>query len=84
MDRQIQAHEIRKLFAGPDFTLGSVNATTEDGVLLVTSANMSCRGTMQVRKVLPSGSFVGKTLIIERKWLTGRMTVILVRQPIGI
>jgi hypothetical protein len=38
----------------------------------------------QVRKVVPTGSFVGKILIIEREWVAGRMSVILVRQPIGI
>jgi YkgG family uncharacterized protein len=38
----------------------------------------------QVRKVMNRGSFVGKILIIEREWVSGRMTVILVRQPIGI
>ena len=30
------------------------------------------------------GSFVGKLLIVEREWVNGRMTVILVRQPIGV
>jgi len=34
--------------------------------------------------VMSIGSFVGKTLIIEREWVAGRMTVILVRKPIGI
>ena len=38
----------------------------------------------QVRKVMNIGSFVGKILIIEREWVNGRMTVILVRKPIGI
>jgi hypothetical protein len=38
----------------------------------------------QVRKVVPSGSFVGKILIVEREWVKDRMTVVLVRQPIGI
>jgi hypothetical protein len=38
----------------------------------------------QVRKVVPTGSFVGKTLIIEREWVAGRIVVILVRTPIGI
>jgi hypothetical protein len=38
----------------------------------------------QVRKVMHSGSFVGKILIVEREWVSGRMTVILVRQQIGI
>jgi hypothetical protein len=30
------------------------------------------------------GSFVGKILLVEREWVDGRMTVILVRTPIGI
>ena len=38
----------------------------------------------QVRKMIPSGSFVGKILIIEREWISGRMIVILVKEPIGI
>jgi hypothetical protein len=38
----------------------------------------------QVRKMLPAGSFVGKILIIEREWVAGRLTVVLVRKPIGI
>ncbi len=121
MDRQTQKREIRKLTAGPDFMLGSVQAVTEDGVLVATSATGSQLGPYantagkvilvvgsqkivpdletalrrlreyvlpwedaQVRKVLSSGSFVGKTLIIEREWVEGRMTVVLVRKPIGI
>lgn len=121
MDRKSQAREIRKLIAGPDFMLGSVNAVTEDGILVATSASSSQLGPYastagkvilvvgsqkivpdletalkrvrtyvlpwedaQVRKVLPVGSFVGKTLLIEREWIDGRITVILVRQPIGI
>ena len=121
MDRQTQAREIRKLISAPDFMLGSVNAITEDGVLVVASATASQLGPYsngagkvilvvgsqkivpdlettlrrireyvlpwedeQVRKTVPTGSFVGKTLIIEREWVAGRMTVILVRKPIGI
>jgi len=38
----------------------------------------------QVRKAMNIGSFVGKLLLIEREWIDGRMTVILVREPIGI
>jgi hypothetical protein len=120
MDRQTQAREIR-LIAGPDFMLGSVNAVTESGVLVVASATASQLGPYagtagkvilvvgsqkivpdletalrrireyvlpwedaQVRKVVPTGSFVGKILIVEREWGNGRMTVILVRTPIGI
>ena len=121
MDRQTQAHEIRKLIAGPDFMLGSVNAVIEDGVLVAASASASQLGPYastagkvilvvgsqkivpdldtalkrirdyvlpwedsQVRKVMNIGSFVGKILIIEREWVDGRMTVILVRKAIGI
>lgn len=121
MDRQTQAREIRKLIAGPDFMLGSVNAITEDGVLVVASASASQLGPYastagkvilvvgsqkivpdldtalrrireyvlpwedaQVRKVMNSGSFVGKILMVEREWVAGRMTAILVRKPIGI
>ncbi len=121
MDRQTQAREMRKLIAGPDFMLGSVNAVTEEGVLVAASASASQLGPYagtagkvilvvgsqkivpdletalrrirqyvlpwedaQVRKVMSSGSFVGKILIVEREWISGRMTVILVRKPIGI
>jgi hypothetical protein len=38
MDRQTQAREIRKLTAAPDFMLGSVNAVTQDGILVAASA----------------------------------------------
>jgi hypothetical protein len=38
----------------------------------------------QIRKILNRGSFVGKILLVEREGMDGRMTVILVRQPIGI
>ncbi len=121
MDRQTQAREIRKLIAGPDFMLGSVNAVTQEGVLVAASASSSQLGPYastagkvilvvgsqkivpdletalrrireyvlpwedaQVRKAMNIGSFVGKILIVEREWVDGRMTVILVRQPIGI
>jgi len=121
MDRKTQGREIRKLIAAPDFMLGSVNAVTEDGILVVVSATGSQLGPYataagkvilvvgsqkvmpdletalrrmreyvlpwedaQVRQVLPAGSFVGKIMIIEREWVIGRMTVILVRKPIGI
>jgi hypothetical protein len=121
MDRQTQAREMRKLIAGPDYMLGSVNAITEDGVLVIASASASQLGPIastagkvilvvgsqkivpdletalrrirdyvlpwedaQVRKVMNIASFVGKILLVEREWVDGRMTVILVRQPIGI
>jgi hypothetical protein len=121
MDRKTQGREIRKLIGAPDFMLGSVNAITEEGVLVAASASAMQIGPYantagkvilvvgsqkivpdletalrrireyvlpweddQIRKVLSSGSFIGKTLIIEREWVSGRMTVILVRQPVGI
>lgn len=121
MDRKTQMREIRKLTAGPDFMLGSVQAVTEEGVLVAASATGSQLGPYagtagkvilvvgsqkivpdletalrrmreyvlpwedaQVRKVVSSGSFVGKILIIEREWINGRMTVMLVRKPIGV
>jgi hypothetical protein len=121
MNRQTQGREIRKLIAGPDYMLGSVNAVTEDGVLVAASASASQLGPYastagkvilvvgsqkivpdletalrrvrdyalpwedaQVRKAMNIGSFVGKILLIEREWVDGRITVVLVRQPIGI
>lgn len=121
MDRQTQAREIRKLISGPDFMLGSVQAISEDGVLVTASASASQLGPYastagkvilvvgsqkivpdletalrrireyvlpwedaQVRKIMNISSFVGKILIIEREWVDGRVTVILVRQPVGI
>jgi hypothetical protein len=38
----------------------------------------------QVRSTVPTGSFVGKILLIEREWIAGRIEVILVQQPIGM
>jgi hypothetical protein len=121
MDRKTQAREIRKLISGPDYMLGSVNAITGDGVLVVASASSSQLGPYastagkvilvvgsqkivpdletalrrihdyvlpwedaQLRKVMNTGSFVGKILLIEKEWSGDRMTVILVREPIGI
>jgi hypothetical protein len=121
MDRQKQAREIRKLVASPDFMLGSANAVTEDGILVVSSATGSQIGpyamgagrvilvignqkivpnvesalarireqvlpweSARVRETMGIDSFVGKTLIYEREWVKGRVTVILVNEPIGI
>jgi len=103
MDRATQANEIRRLIAAPDTVVGSVNALTEDGILVATSATSGQIGPYantagkvifvvgsqkivpdlemalkrvrdyvlpwedeQVRQRVPSGSFIGKTLIIER------------------
>jgi hypothetical protein len=101
--------------------LGSVQAITEDGILVVASATASQIGPyantagkvilvvgsqkivpdidtafrrireyvlpweeVQVRKAVNMGTFVGKILIIEREWISDRMTLILVKEPIGI
>jgi hypothetical protein len=37
MDRATQGREIRKLMAAPDYVVGSVQALTEDGILVVVS-----------------------------------------------
>jgi hypothetical protein len=37
-----------------------------------------------VRERLNIGTFVGKVLIVRREWVDGRITVILVREPVGI
>lgn len=41
MDRQTQAREMRKLAAAPDYMIGSVQAVTEHGQLVVPSASGS-------------------------------------------
>jgi hypothetical protein len=38
----------------------------------------------KVKKVTNMGTCVGKILILEREWVSERMTVNLVREPIGI
>ena len=58
MDRQTQAREIRKLISGPDFMLGSVNAVTEEGVLVVASASSSQLG--------PYASTAGKVILVRQ------------------
>jgi hypothetical protein len=44
MDRATQAREMRQLLAAPDFMLGSVQAVTESGQLVVASASGSQMG----------------------------------------
>jgi hypothetical protein len=120
MDRQTQGREMRKLMA-PDYMLGSVQAVTEDGDLVVASASASQLGPYAstagrlilvvgsqkivrdmdqamrrieqhvlpyeeavVRARMNRGTFVGKILIIRREWVDGRVTVILVREPVGV
>jgi hypothetical protein len=121
MDRQTQGRELRKLAAAPDYMLGSVQAVTEGGDLVVVSASASQLGAYasgagrlilvvgsqkivpdldealrridehvfpyedaRVRQRVNFGTFVGKILIIRREWIDGRITVILVREPVGV
>ena len=121
MDRQTQRREIRKLMAAPDYMLGSVQAVTEAGDLVSTSATASQLGAYaagagkvilvvgsqkivrdlgdamrrieehafpvedaDLRERLGSGTFIGKILIIRREWIDGRITFILVREPVGV
>ena len=56
MNRKTQAREIRKLIAAPDFMLGSVNAVTEEGILVVTSASAGQIG--------PYASSAGKVILV--------------------
>ena len=121
MDRKSHAREIRKMISAPDYMLGSVQAITESGDLVIASASASQLGpyasgagrlilvvgsqkivrdfneAMQrieetvfpyedasVRERLNISTFIGKVLIIRREWVDGRITVILVREPVGV
>jgi hypothetical protein len=119
-DRQTQGREMRKLMA-PDYMLGSVQAVTEAGDLVIASASASQLGPYAstagrlilvvgsqkivrdldqamrrieqrvfpyedaiVRERMKISTFIGKILTIRREWVDGRITVVLVREPIGV
>lgn len=56
MDRQTQGREMRKLMAAPDYMLGSVQAVTESGDLVVASASASQLG--------PYASGAGRLILV--------------------
>jgi LUD domain len=56
MDRKTQSSEIRKLMAAPDYMLGSVQAVTESGDLVVASASSSQLG--------PYASGAGRLILV--------------------
>jgi hypothetical protein len=56
MDRQTQGREIRKLMAAPDYMLGSVQAVTEGGDLVVASASAS--------QLAPYASGAGRLILV--------------------
>ena len=121
MDRATQGREMRKLIAAPDFELGSVNAITEAGQMVVTSASGSQIGPYggsagklivvagsqkivpdidtalrrihdhvfpyedaRLREQMGVSTTVARILIMERDFVPGRTTVILVREPVGV
>jgi YkgG family uncharacterized protein len=120
MDRQTQGREMRKLMA-PDYMVGSVQAITEEGDLVIASASSSQLGPYAstagrlilvvgaqkivrdldealrriehhvfpyedaiVRERMKISTFIGKILIIRREWIDGRITVVLVRESVGV
>jgi hypothetical protein len=121
LDRKTHDREIRKMISAPDYMLGSVQAITESGDLVIASASASQLGPYAsgagrlilvagsqkivgdldeamrridetvfpyedalVRERMNSGTFMGKVLIIRREWVDDRITVVLVRQPVGV
>jgi len=121
MDRATQAREIRKLAAAPDFMLGSVQAITDDGALVVVSYSASQIGPYasgagrvilvvgsqkivtdldeglrrarehvlpyedaSLRKRIGVPTKLAKLLVIYEEPLPGRVTVVLVREPVGV
>jgi hypothetical protein len=121
MDRATQGREIRKMVAAPDFMLGSVQAITDDGALVVVSYSASqigpyASGAGRVILIVGSQKIVAdvdegmrrarehvvpyedaslrkrigvptkltKLLVVFEEAIPGRMTVILVREPVGV
>jgi hypothetical protein len=121
MDRRTQGREIAKIMAAPDYMLGSVQAITEAGELIVVSyagsqigpyAGTAGRVILIVgsQKVVPDveagirrardvvmpyedarlreqlgvGTKLAKLLVMYEEPRPGRVTVILVREPIGV
>jgi hypothetical protein len=121
MDRRTQGAEIRKLIAAPDYMLGSVQAVTVDGALVVASYAGSQIGPYAAtagrvilvvgsQKIVPDletairrirehvfpyedarlraqlgvGTKLAKLLVMYAEPRPGRMTVILVREPVGV
>ncbi|MEA2613452.1 MAG: hypothetical protein QOI52_1411 [Chloroflexota bacterium] len=121
MDRATQGREIRKHVAAPDFMLGSDQAITDDGALVVVSYSASQIGPYasgagrvilvvgsqkivadldegmrrarehvvpyedaSLRKRIGVPTKLAKLLVIYEEPSPGRMTVVLVREPVGV
>lgn len=121
LNRETQGKEMQQIGAAPEFVVGSVQAVTEDGKVVVSSNSGSqlpaytygsskviwVVGTQKITKdldgamkriydyVLPlenerahkvygvPGSFVSKLLVINREIMSGRITLILVKESLG-
>jgi hypothetical protein len=121
MDRVTQAREIRQTMAAPDLMLGSVQAITDDGALIIASYSGSQIGPIALsagRVILVVGSQkivadldegirrarehvlpwedarlqeqigvptkLAKLLVLYEEPRPGRMTVVLVEEPVGV
>jgi LUD domain len=121
LDRKTHNREIRKLSSAPDIMLGSVQAVTLDGALVVASYSGSQIGPYaagagrlilvvgsqkivadlgaaiqrihdivtpyedaRLREQMGRGTHLAKLLVSYMEPLPGRVTVILVREPVGI
>ena len=121
MDRRTQGREIAKIMAAPDYMLGSVQAITEAGELIVVSYAGSQIGPYagsagrvilivgsqkivpdveagirrarevvmpyedaRLREQLGVGTKLAKLLVMYEEPRPGRVTVILVREPVGV
>ena len=121
MDRRTQGREIAKIMAAPDYMLGSVQAITEAGEMIVVSYAGSQIGPYagsagrvilivgsqkivpdveagirrarevvmpyedaRLREQLGVGTKLAKLLVMYEEPRPGRVTVILVREPVGV
>jgi acyl-CoA hydrolase len=121
MDRATQGREIRKLTAAPDFMLGSVQAITDDGAMIVASYSASQIGPYasgagrvilvvgsqkivsdvdegirrarehvtpyedaSLRKKIGVPTVLAKLLVMFEEPRPGRVTVVLVRELVGV
>jgi len=121
MDRRTEGREIRKLISARDYMLGSVQAVTADGALVVASYSASQIGPYaagasrlilvvgsqkivpdleaarrrirevvfpyedaRLREQLGVGTKLAKLLVSYSEAAPGRVTVVLVREPVGV
>lgn len=120
LDRTTQQREMRRLVASPDVLVGSIQAITQTGQVLIASASGSQLGPaasgagkiiwvvgthklvrtledgqrrlqeyclpfedVRTRQVYGQPSAINKLLIVQGEHLPGRITIILVKQPLG-